>query len=454
MKLRGVFFVGLVQLGLVPVALAVAPSGYYPTPENHDAVTFRAALSDAISSGDTLPYSSTKFDTHDAINILDSAGELDGFVNLIYSGSRASMDSWPGYNREHVWPQSMGAGPGSDAHTDLHHIFACDANVNSARGNQQFGECDTDDCGFHVEAPDALYDGDTFEPPASLKGDIARTLMYMDVRYEGKNGEPNLVLQEEPGEVGCDCMGELSTLLEWHFIDPVDARELQRNDEIFAIQGNRNPFVDNPEWVSVLFLANEAPTEPVIESAFPRPIAWKDGSVTERYAGQDVGAIVETRSIGVSVGDSVMDQDVRGFLAYSVNNIPAEAEIVGATLHLTPVVVSGEPEKLGPITVEIARGHFGATPELEPEDFEDTFGVQMAGVIPADYTIGETRAIQIEKTALRYIRSGASVQFRLQSEVATDGNNNRDQVSFGSGDHNNMLMRPLLEVHYVLPQGN
>ena len=340
MKLRGVIFAGLIQMGMASAVMAAAPVGYYPAIENHDATSLRTALTEVVSDVDVLPYSSTAFDTHDAINILDESQSLAGYVQLMYSDARASMESWPAYNREHVWPQSMGAGPGSDAHSDLHHIFACDANVNSARGNQQFGECDTEECGFHVEAPEALYDGDTFEPPAHMKGDIARALLYMDVRYEGANGEPNLVLQEERGEVGCDCMGELSTLLEWHFADPVDGKEMLRNDEIFAIQGNRNPFVDHPEWVSVLYLTNEAPEEVLVESAFPRPIAGQDGAVTERLAGQAVGNGVETRSIGVSIGDTAGDQEVRGFLSYSINNVPQNAEIVGAVLHLTPVVVS------------------------------------------------------------------------------------------------------------------
>ena len=60
--------------------------------------------------------------------------------------------SWPGYNREHVWPVSLGAADGTPAHTDLHHIFACDANVNSARGNRPYDECEGD-CNTHIEAP-------------------------------------------------------------------------------------------------------------------------------------------------------------------------------------------------------------------------------------------------------------------------------------------------------------
>lgn len=83
-----------------------------------------------------------------------------------------------------------------------------------------------------------------------MKGDIARAIFYMDIRYEGDNNEPDLELIEEEASSGCDCMGWLSTLLEWHQLDRVDDRERRRNDLIFnEFQGNRNPFIDHPEWV-------------------------------------------------------------------------------------------------------------------------------------------------------------------------------------------------------------
>ena len=103
----------------------------------------------------------------------------------------------------------------------------------------------------HAEAPLTTADIDSWEPPESLKGDVARAMFYMAVRYEGGSGEPDLELTDDIGEITTSRskMGRLTTLLDWHTIDPVSAEERLRNDKVFSIQGNRNPFVDHPEWV-------------------------------------------------------------------------------------------------------------------------------------------------------------------------------------------------------------
>jgi endonuclease I len=217
----------------------------------------RQALHDIIVNHQVFPYSSAHFDVRDAIEVLDESESDANRVQLLYSDATASKSSWPGYNREHVWPVSLGALRDSPAYTDLHHIFACDANVNSARGNRPFDEC-SGDCNQHREAPDVFFSTRAWEPPHDQKGDVARALFYMDLRYEGGlAGEPNLRLVEWGVTSGCNCMGRLSKLRRWHEQDPVDERELRRNEAIFGMQENRNPFVDHPEWVDVIYDAPE-----------------------------------------------------------------------------------------------------------------------------------------------------------------------------------------------------
>ena len=224
-----------------------------------DGATLRSYLHTLVAGHQVFPYeSSTAFDVHDAIDILDASLSNPGQVALLYSNGLAFKTSWPDYNREHVWPQSLGADESSVAHSDLHHIFACDAGVNSARSNLPFhtciGECDT-----AADAPDVNFNGWAWEPPDSHKGDVARALFYMDVRYEGTNGDHDLRLVEGWVEPGCDCMGRLSTLVSWHYQDPPSPEELLRNDLVDALQGNRNPFVDHPEWVDVIWGDAEEP---------------------------------------------------------------------------------------------------------------------------------------------------------------------------------------------------
>ncbi|MEE2788018.1 MAG: endonuclease [Myxococcota bacterium] len=236
---------------LLWVSPAFADSnGYYAGLADEIGQALKARIHALIVDHHVLPYSSHRFDVRDAIEQLDESPHSSDFVRLLYGQMVMRKSDWPDYNREHVWPQSLGAVNRTPAHTDLHHIFACDANVNSARGNRRFDEC-TQDCNVHPDAPDAAATTTAWEPPDDQKGDIARALFYMDVRYEGdRANEPDLRLVEWGVTPGCNCMGRLSTLLRWHTEDPVDLRERDRNDAIFELQGNRNPFVDNPEWVA------------------------------------------------------------------------------------------------------------------------------------------------------------------------------------------------------------
>ncbi|CBW25588.1 putative endonuclease I [Halobacteriovorax marinus SJ] len=136
-------------------------------------------------------------------------------------------------NCEHTWPQSKFSRNFEKEmqKSDLHHLYPTDSKANSIRGNFEFGNVDSwgeiRDCeASHSEAPGH------FEPPTEHKGNVARALFYFSVRYR----MPISAEQEQ-------------TIKEWHIQDPVDAEERERNDGIYAVQGNRNPFIDYPELV-------------------------------------------------------------------------------------------------------------------------------------------------------------------------------------------------------------
>lgn len=168
-----------------------------------------------------------------------------------YNGGNAGQ-----WNREHLWPQSHGAGnpfgngdpsPVWPSSVDAHHLKPADVQMNSLRGNKDF------DAGGEAVAgapPTCRTTASTFEPPDAAKGDVARAMFYMDVRYAGDmENEPDLELVEAAGTSGPQ-LGRLSTLIRWHFLDPPDEFEKRRNDLIYANwQRNRNPFIDHPEWV-------------------------------------------------------------------------------------------------------------------------------------------------------------------------------------------------------------
>ena len=161
-------------------------------------------------------------------------------------GNDCTSQSW---NREHVWPKShgdFGTSMTKVAGTDLHSLRPVDNTVNSARSDKDFGNAETS----HWECTECGSSSDFWEPADITKGDAARAVFYMDVRYNGYGYEPalNLVNNSTQPSVGNGYLGELCVIYSWHLQDPVSNIEIERNNDIYAIQGNRNPFVDNANF--------------------------------------------------------------------------------------------------------------------------------------------------------------------------------------------------------------
>lgn len=181
----------------------------------------------------------------------DGAESDESKVQGIYSQVLVSgvWDGGNSWNREHVWPQSLSWFDNTNnstrsAGSDLHHIRPEDPNVNSTRNNCKFAEFDG---GKEVKtskgAATGCYRlGDLFEPQDSAKGDTARILFYLFVRYT-----------EADKYDFTDVAESLEMLLEWNRLDPVDEWEMERNDETAKIQGNRNPFIDHPEFADIIW---------------------------------------------------------------------------------------------------------------------------------------------------------------------------------------------------------
>lgn len=151
------------------------------------------------------------------------------------------------WNREHVWPRSYGLKK-SPADKDLHNLVPTDRTVNSSRGNKAFGRAEQP----HHECHACRVAADVFEPPDVIKGDVARMLFYMDVRYTGADGTPDLVLGDVP-DMQAAVFGPLSTLMAWHCDDPVSDEERRRHEAAAGAQGNRNVFIDKPDLALRVF---------------------------------------------------------------------------------------------------------------------------------------------------------------------------------------------------------
>ncbi len=239
-------------------------STYYYTAFNSSDDTLKARLHNLISNHIEFPYSSSSTDVWDILKQTDKDTLNANNVILIYSNRSVNAaqeyNGGSGWNREHVWAKSRGDfGNSKGAGTDVHHLRPCDISVNSSRSNRNFDDCvtciDIIDNGFNTGSKrDASQF--TFQPPANVKGDVARMIFYMAVRYEGNGGEPDLELTNslQSNTSKLPLHATLSTLLDWHRQDPVSNWEKNRNLVIYnSYQQNRNPFIDYPELAEYLF---------------------------------------------------------------------------------------------------------------------------------------------------------------------------------------------------------
>ncbi|MCX4762320.1 endonuclease [Streptomyces sp. NBC_01275] len=250
-----------VLVGLTAPALTATPAAatttaydatYYKNAVGKTGTSLKSSLHTIISANvSKISYSAV----WNALMVTDQDPNNSSNVILLYSGvSRAKslnggdVGDW---NREHTWAKSHGdfgevTGPG----TDLHHLRPADVQVNSIRGNKDF-----DNGGSTVtNGGGSLTDSDSFEPRDADKGDVARMILYMAVRYDGDDGFANLEPNELVNNGSNPYMGKLSVLKQWNDEDPPSAFEEKRNQVIYdTYQHNRNPFIDHPEWVEAIW---------------------------------------------------------------------------------------------------------------------------------------------------------------------------------------------------------
>ncbi len=382
------------------------PAGYYGSVDTSSQAALRTSLHLVIDDHTRRPYTSSSLDTW---NVLEAAQEdpndpsrvIDIYRNASYAKVSGGNNF---YQREHSWPSSYGFpddSGGNMPYTDCHLLFICNGTYNQNRSNKPFANCSAGCTELITEVNNGqgggsgTYPGNSnwtasgiFEVSPFRRGDIARAMLYADVRYEGGNHgttgvmEPDLILTDNLGLIAASntgqnesfaYMGRLSVLLQWHFADPVDDFERRRNDVVASFQGNRSPFVDHPEWVDCLFLgmcepgevycspavANSTGSPAVIEGRGSVVIANNDlrllanqlpsnaagffvASKTAGFipqAGGSAGNLCVAGEIGRVVGGQILNSGFLGSFAADVNalGIPQPtgpvAAVIGETWH-------------------------------------------------------------------------------------------------------------------------
>jgi len=343
---------------------------YYANANAANGDNFRSALITDISKNQKqFTYS----EVWTALTYTDEDPNNSSNIILLYSGrSIAKKDNGSGaassnpdfWNREHVWPKSHGFPEQSQrGYTDIHHLRPADISINSSRGNKDF-EIGGDPL---TESPENSTTESTWEPRNEVKGDIARMTFYMDVRYDtGTDATmPDLILVDEVGTQtstlsdGVGKLAKLCTLLEWNAVDPVSTFEIERNNTIYEYQGNRNPFIDHPEWVERIYsnvcAVNEIPsvdagTDQTLNSGdtvtLSATASDSDGSIETYQWVQTSGTTVELTNADSATATFISPTVTsNSALVFTVTVTDNQGEIATdtVTINVTPVAATTEP---------------------------------------------------------------------------------------------------------------
>lgn len=234
-------------------AVACTESGYFDAAIGKSGSALRQALATIIATNRYLGYLTTP-NTRDSLYAFVDDPDGDDMITDLYVGRTGFVNSratafTAGFETEHTWPQSRGADTDLAPGTDLNILFTADSQANRIRSNYPFGIVTQNvqwTSGAGVDVSQLGQDAQgrvVFEPRASKRGDVARALLYFHTRYYG-SGTPGFSL--------ANFNVEEATLFQWAAADPPDAFEIARNAMVCRAQGNRNPFVDHPEWVAAI----------------------------------------------------------------------------------------------------------------------------------------------------------------------------------------------------------
>ena len=277
------FFIFLVFLVTQTIFCNQGIRNYYTVESNN---SLRISLHNLIDDHSVIPYSSSsQTDVLDALKSLFTDTNNSDNVILAYSRRSEPKDNLmmtDGWVAEHLWNKSYGIENQEPAYSDLFNLMPADWNVSLSRGNNYFDISDPLDLNYRTpgfdEAPLTSRDSDTWEPPDQIKGDVARAVLYMDLRYDGNaSNETDLIITDDISLIasGSTRFGKLSTFLKWHLEDPVSEEELARNESIAAnYQQNRNPFIDFPQLASAMHDSSNHPLVFLTASYYTNNVSW------------------------------------------------------------------------------------------------------------------------------------------------------------------------------------
>ena len=323
-----------------PTGVTAQPAGYYDPAAGLTGEALQTALYNIIDSHTVVSYTPGVWnafyttDDRPGGKVWDMYSDIPGGTppyEYSLGTDQCGNASQEGdcYSREHSFPKSW-FDDTSPMNTDLFHIYPVDQYVNLMRSNYPFGEVDVPtwtSLNGSRRGPCVAqgYTGTVFEPRDEYKGDFARTYFYMATRYRNliagwENLDPLGSVVLAGNSYPAYDSWYLDLLLAWHAGDPVSQKELDRNDAIYAIQGNRNPYIDHPEFATSVWAPGGVLPEPTNHptgfSGHNIRLQWSDatgGTVPDAYlvrmSSTGFGSIPAPTD-GVSYPTSATDKNV------------------------------------------------------------------------------------------------------------------------------------------------
>ncbi len=265
------------------------PAGYYNSANGLTGYPLKTELKNIISNGyNAQSYGSliTLYDTSDNDAYFDNGTQTNTILDM-YSENPTGAESYnytigtnsncgnfnsegDCYNREHIFPQGFFS-QNEPMRSDAHHVIPTDGWVNGGRGSFPFGNVNPNGSSVTTysngsrKGPSITtgFNGTVFEPIDEFKGDIARMLFYFATRYEDNINDSGWdaanASVNNPRDGSSDQFYEqwfVDLLLDWSAQDPVSQKEIDRNNDIYIHQNNRNPYIDNPSYVDMIWTAS------------------------------------------------------------------------------------------------------------------------------------------------------------------------------------------------------
>ena len=397
------------------LSAAEQPANYYKAAEGSKQKELLTKLCSIISANTKVISYDNLFEDAYPYTDAENGYLIDMYSNVQYSINDSRINKnysnvGQSINREHAFPQSWFKKE-PPMKSDIFHVYPTDGYVNNQRSSYPYGECEG---GVRItngsyygkgrlgNCTASGYSGTVWEPDDEYKGDFARTYFYMATRYNTKiaswknNGTAGQVLDGTNYPVYQTWY--LNLMLKWHRQDPVSEKEIKRNNAVYDLQNNRNPYIDHPELVEYIWgnMQDAAWFEGGSEKpTISAPVTGSTIDLGNAYVGSRVTKVVDVKAFNIT---SALKVTVSGTgFSCNVSSISAADANAGTTITLT---YSSDCHAVASGTLVIGNSEVSSTVTLTATATDNIEGLDATNIGPHSFTANWTPATGVESYTL------------------------------------------------------